>query len=590
MKLLNKSILYILPILLLVCTAFGEKSTDNGDFGDSNAVKGGELNLYSSEFPKSFNLFVNNAVDAADVFNLVYDTLLDLNPNTLEFRPLIAASWSISPDKRVFTFKIDPRAKWSDGKPITAQDVKFTYDVIMNTNNLTSVMRIFLSRFEEPVLIDDLTIKITARTVHFKNFNNLVTLINILPKHLYEGKDFNKSFNMDLPGASGPYSLSEVKDGRYYILTRRKDYWAQVLPYRRYLFNFDKIKYKIIRDENVAFEAFKKGDFDVFSQITPKRWVTETDSEKFKKNWIIKQKIYNHHPRGIRGIALNMRKPLFQDIRVRKALFMLLDRKTIIEKLMFNFYQPLSSYWPSLSASKPYNEPLTYDPVKAKLLLQQAGFNKLDKNGYLLNQKGERLEFSVLSIMDENVEKYLTVFVESCKAVGVKVNLDLTSWATLIKKMDEYNFDTVTIGWTADLFEDPEQLWHSRHKDEIGGSNLPGYKNEKVDALIDSLPPMFNATERNDVIKEIDRLIYNDVPYILFWWVDYYAVFYKNAFGMPKTFVPKYGSDNFNIENGIIYYWWYDPVKVKRLQEAYKNNTPLPPETENVYYDKLTGK
>ena len=129
--------------------------------------------------------------------------------------------------------------------------------------------------------------------------------------------------------------------------------------------------------------------------------------------------------------------------------------------------------------------------------MREAGYDRLDQSGYLVNKDGRRLEFSV-AYVNEDSEKYLTVFVEDCKNAGVKVNLERYSWATLIKKMDQYDFDAVTIGWSGVLFPDPEQLWHSRHADEPGGSNLPGYRNPEVDRLIDSLPPIFDVAKDGD--------------------------------------------------------------------------------------------
>jgi microcin C transport system substrate-binding protein len=553
--------------------------------GDPAAVRGGVLTLHTPEFPESFNSFINNEIDVDQVTSLVYDTLLDLNPDNLEFEPLIASSWKISPDKKTFTFTIDPRAKWSDGQPITAQDVSFTYDTIMDKNNLTSVLRLFFDRFEKPVITGERTIRFTAKTVHYENFVTLAGM-NILPEHLYKGKDFNKSFNMALPGSSGPYSLSEVRDGRGYTLTRRKDYWADVLPGRTHMFNFDKIIFRVIRETDVAFEAFKKGDFDVFSyytQLTPRIWVTQTGSEKFKKNWIVKQRIYSHTPWGFRGLALNMRKPVFKDIRVRKALFMLLDRKTIIDKLLYGMDQPLNSYFPNIGD----NTFVPYNPAEAGKLLGEAGYNRLDKDGYLVNIKGERLEFSILSTINEDIEKYLTIYAQSCKEAGIKVNLDLTSVATLTKKMNNYDFDAVRIGFTGSIFEDPEQLWHSRHAQELNGNNLPGYKNPEVDELIDSLPPVFNAEERNNIIRRMDKIIYSEVPFILFWEENYYMLFYKNAFGHPGTYVSKYGS--FDVRSEIIAYWWYDPLKLNKLKDAEKQGTALPVEPEVIYYDRLAA-
>ncbi len=555
---------------------FGAKTEP---FGSEKAIRGGSITLHTSEFPKSFNYYINNAVDSSIVFGMVYESLLELHPETLEFMPLLAKSWSISKDKKTFIFKLDERAKWADGKPVTAGDVLFTYNVIMNPSNLTSVQRIFLSRFEKPEILSERKIKFKAKTIHYNNFITLAGL-SILPKHLFEGKIFNRDFNNNLPAGSGPYILSEVKEGRYYILRRRNDYWGDILPHHRGMYNFDSIKFKVIKNDNVAFEAFKKGEFDIFTSITAKRWVMETNSIHFQKNWILRKKIYNYHPQGFSGIALNMRKPFFQDKRVRLALFMLLNREELIKNLMYNEYKPLDTYCSSIVKKPP--EPLVrFDPEKAKKLLKEAGFDRVDEGGYLVNKNGERLEFKI-NYVSEAFEKHLTSYVETCKKSGVKINLEILSWATLLKRLENYDFDAITIGWSASLFDDPEQLWHSRHADEVGGNNLPAYKNPEVDRLIELLPPIFDTQKRNEIIKKIDRILYKDVPYILFWQADYHRIFYKPVFGMPKTYLSKYGS----IYEFLVY-WWIDPEKQKKYKEAVRKRESLPPEDVEIFYDGL---
>jgi microcin C transport system substrate-binding protein len=541
---------------------------------------GGQLTLHTSIFPKSFNYLVNIATDSAAVFSLVYDSLLERDPNTLEYQPLIAKAWTISKDKKTFTFTIDSRAKWSDGQPITTADVKFTYDTIMNPRNLTSISRLYLGRFNPPEIIDDHRFKFTAKTVHFANLDTLALDFLLLPKHLMAGKDFNKAFTLSLPGSSGPYELSEVKEGRYYVLTRRKDYWADQLPHHQKTYNFAKIKYKVM-DPNVAFEAFKRGDFDIYDEIVPKRWVTETNSEPFQKNWIIKRKIYNSTPRGFYGLALNMRRPILKSLKVRQALMHLFDRKTIIDKLMYGEYIPYNSYWQSFFGPKA-NPDFAYAPVTAKKLLAEAGYQKLGADGYLVDNAGRRLGLTI-SYVVEDAEKYLTMYAETCKKAGIKVNLQRMSWATLTKLTDEYQFDAVMLGYNGVLSPDPEQLWHSKHRAEIGSSNLPGYQNAAVDRMIESLAPIFDSNRRLAIIRKIDRQIYRDVPYLLFWGSDHSKIFYKNIFGMPKTVFAKYGS-------GIIKYWWFDPVKAKKYQHAVRTKSALPAEPVEVHYDEMAQK
>jgi len=547
----------------------------------AGSIDTGQLTLHTSEFPKSFNAYVNNSTDASEVFNLVYSSLMELDDYTLEYRPLIAESWSLSPDKKEITIKINPAAEWSDGTPITAADVKFTYDTIMNPENLTSVMRLYLGRLNPPEVIDDYTVKFTAKTVHYKNLE-VVAGFEILPKHLFEGRDFNKDFNMNLPGGSGPYDLTEVKEGRYYVLTRKKDYWADQLSHRKGTYNFDRLRYRVMNPV-VAFEAFKKGEFDLFTEVTAKRWTEDTQSEHFEKNWLVKQKIYNYAPRGFSGLALNMRRPLFQDIRIRRALAHLLNRRLILEKIMFGQYQPLTSYWPSHYGKGEVANPLIeYDPDQARTLLKEAGYDRLGQDGYLINGKGQPVKFTI-SYVSEESEKYLTVFVEDCKKVGVKVDLERYSWATLIKKMDQYDFDTVIIGWSGTLFPDPEQLWHSRHINDVGGSNLPAYQNPQVDQMVEELPGIFDPNERIRMIKAMDKIVYRDVPYLLFWEADYSRIFYKNIFGQPETVFSKYSS-------GVIKYWWFDQEKVERYKHAVQQGQALPAEPVEIYYDQLVAE
>ena len=577
----NKKILFLIGLLVVIAVTIYILASQDLFVMKPGSVNTDELTLHTSEFPKSFNAYVNNATDASQVFDLVYATLMELDDKTLEYQPLIAESWSISPDQKEITVKISPAAQWSDGTPITAEDVKFTYDVIMNPENLTSVFRMYLGRLNPPEIIDEHTVRFTAKTAHYKNLE-VVAGFNILPKHLMEGKDFNKEFNMSLPGSSGPYDLAEVKEGRYYVLTRKENYWADQLPHRKGTYNFKRIRFRVMNPV-VAFEAFKKGEFDIYTEITAKRWVEDTNSEHFAKNWLVKQKIYNYTARGFQGLALNIRQPLFQDLRVRRAIAHLLNRELILEKIMFGEYKPLTSYWPYLYEKDEQSNPLMeFDPERAKSLLREAGYDRLDQTGYLVNEAGRRLEFTVAYVSEET-EKFLTVFVEDCKNAGVKVNLERYSWATLIKKMDQYDFDAVMIGWSGTLFPDPEQLWHSRHINEPGGSNLPAYQNPEVDRLIDSLPAIYDPMKRAEIIKKIDRIIYQDVPYLLFWEADYSRIFYKNIFGRPETVFSKYGS-------GIIKYWWIDPEKAEEYERAVKSRRALPAEPEEIHYHDYAGE
>jgi microcin C transport system substrate-binding protein len=274
-----------------------------------------------------------------------------------------------------------------------------------------------------------------------------------------------------------------------------------------------------------------------------------------------------------------MRKPLFKDVRVRKAICLLQNRRILLDKLAFKQYLPLRSYWPSANINPKENPVIRYNPREALKLFAEAGYDRVDKDGFLINKKGQHVEFTI-SYTGESFERYLTVFKEDCAKSGVRVNLQLLSWATLLKKADQFSFDTMVVAWSGELFPDGEELWYSKHANEPGGLNYAGYQNHEVDRMIDSMKGNFNAKEREKVIKKIDALIYNDYPYMLQWGANFSRVYYWNKFGMPKTVLSR-----LNDWSGALSYWWYDPVRAERLKNAMHQNKSLPKETVNVFYD-----
>src|SRR5690606_33365201 len=203
-------------------------------------------------------------------FSMMYETLLGSDPVTLEFQPHLAEKCVISDDKLTFTFHIDPRAKWSDGKPVTAHDVAFTYETIMDPKNLTGPHKIGLETFEAPEVIGERAIRFRAKEVHWRNLLSL-GFFHILPKHAFEGKDFNK-INFEFPVVSGPYRLGEVREGIYSRLERRDDWWLKDAKRVQGTGNFQTVEYRYYAEREEAFEAFKQRQFDFHAVYTSHIW------------------------------------------------------------------------------------------------------------------------------------------------------------------------------------------------------------------------------------------------------------------------------------------------------------------------------
>ncbi len=540
-----------------------------------NAVPGGVYNAWGFSFPKSINVWLESNSFADQIMSLMFQSLVELNSVNDSVMGNLADTWKISEDKKTFTFHIDTRAKWSDGKPVTAEDVQFYYDVMMNPKNLTSVYRVGLSRFDRPEVVDAQTIRIKANQVHWKNFWEAGGLI-AFPKHIWEKMDFNQ-INFDFPVVNGPYILGEVKKERSITIKRRSDWWGFAKKYNRFKYNFASIHFKFMEDQVKVLEAFKKGDFDIFPVYTAKIWADQTDFDQIKKGWVIKQRIFNHEPIGFQGFALNLRRPLFQDRNVREALCFLINRELMNEKLMHNEYFLLNSYSPDLfpNNSNPDSPLRHYNPEKARALLAEAGW-KVGGDGILA--KGGK-KFS-LTIPTQSVDlRHLNVYLEDLKKVGIDAKIEQLSNSTLVKRIDNHDFDMYWAAWGSGRLRDPETNWHSKTADEVATNNYPGVKDKAIDSLIELQKSEMDLGKRNEILKQIDNRLDKVIPYVLLWQIDHKRILYWNKFGIPKN-----GLDKFGGEEKIITYWYKDTVKEKTLAEAMQSDKSLPLEPMDVHF------
>ena len=544
-----------------------------------DAEVGGEVVVFAGQFPQSFNYYLDTNTFTAELFSLMYHNLISLHPVELEYEPSIAEKWSISDDKKSFTFWIDKRAKWSDGNPIIAEDVKWTFDAIMDPKNLTGPHKVSLEKFDSPTIIDKYTIRFTAREVHWKNLT-AVGGFEILPKHIFENKDFNKA-NFEFPVVSGLYKLGEVRESIFVKLVRRTDWWRKDYASSQGVGNFETIKFKFFAERENAFEAFKKGLIDIYPVHTARLWVNETKGEKFDKNWIVKQKIKNYNPIGFQGFAMNTRKSPFNDIKVRKAMAHLLDRRKMNETLMYGQYFLHRSYTEDLYGKDipcP-NTLVEFDKEKASQLLKEAGWIVNPETG-ILEKDGKPFRFKFLT-RDASVEKFISIYAEDLKDVGIELKIDKKDWAAWSKDMDEFNYSMTWAAWGASLFKDPESMWASKEADRKASNNITGFKNAEVDALVEQQKTLFDIGERHRINREIDQIVYNEFPYALLWNIDYVRLLYWNKFGTPDSVLSKYGD-----EQSIYGYWWYDEDAVADLESAIKSKSMLPQKPESIVFDE----
>ena len=560
------------------------------------AQPGGTLVYAGSIPPNSFNGYLDNNTFTAMVFALLYPAMLNLDTRTGDYGPGLADWWEISDDKTRYTFHIDPRAKWSDGSPVTGHDVKATFDEIKNPKSLTGQFKVLFSDVEKAEVDpnDERTVHFTCTAVHWRNFGNIGGTLNIMPKKLIdeakakcraEGRDealaFNDlNFNLHIVG--GPYFVSEHKEGRYLTLKRRADWWCFQTPSGQGLYNFDRIRIRFFMDQNNAYEAFKKGEVDVYAVYSARIWNAESVGERFEKNWIVKQNVHNHAPIGFQGLAFNLRKPPYDDIRVRKALAHLFDRRRMVRSLMYNSYFMLRSYCTDLyDVNHPcLNADLEYDPDEALRLLTEAGFRFNPESGKM-ERDGVPFTVRLLSRSTSDAV-YLALFKESLERLGIGLEISQKDFATWMREMENYNFEVTLSAFSSGLFRDPEAMWSSQYADVPNGINHPGFRDPEIDRLVEQQKTEFSLDKRNDIMRRIDAIAAAAVPHILTWNTDSTRLLYWNKFGTPDSVLGKYGD-----ELSVPVYWWYDPDSARELEDAMRTGAPLPGRAVEVYYDDV---
>jgi microcin C transport system substrate-binding protein len=548
-----------------------------------HAVRGGILRFAAFQPPKSLNGYIDNNTYTRQIFGLMYETLLNVDPVTSEFTPGLACRWAISDDKLGYTFEIDPAAHWSDGRPVTAEDVKWTFDQVMDPRNATGSSKVALGVFNSPEVIGPRTVRFHAKESHWRNLLAVGTF-EIMPKHAFERQDFNR-LDLDRPVVSGPYVLSAVKEQIEIRMSRRWNWWAGERLSTRHTMNFDTLVFRYYADNENAFEAFKKGQVDVYAIYAARIWANETIGEKFDKNWIVKRRVRNHRPIGFQGFAMNMRRPPFDDLRVRKAFAHLVDRETMNRTMMFNAYFLHRSTFEDLyDVEHPCtNELFRFDIARAKALLRESGYVPNPQTG-ILEKGGHPLRFRFLT-RDGSSEKYLALCNSAFREVGIEMTIDRKDFAAWMRDMDAYNFDMTWASWGEVIFRDPESMWHSREADRPSGNNLTGFKDPRVDALIEKQKTLFSITERNAINREIDARITASVPYVLLWNIDATRLLYWDTFGMPDTVLSKFGD-----ERSLLGYWWYDADSAAELKAAMAAGDLLPQRPVLVDFDTVYGQ
>ncbi|MBI1317347.1 MAG: hypothetical protein GC168_00175 [Candidatus Hydrogenedens sp.] len=449
-----------------------------------------------------------NPITSTDAYasyfdQMIFDALTDVDPVTLEPIPLVAKSWEESEDHLTYTFHLRNDIKFTDGVPLTAKDVKFTFDKMMDPGVDAAHYRSYFVNVTSCETPDDYTVIFRCNEPYWLHLIYLGGL-PILPEHIYAEGDFNDHAFARKPLGSGPYKFDKWDTGQQVSVARNADYWGIPEGHGGWI---NKWIFKVITDDNAAMTALSSGDLDLMS-LTAEQWVRRADTPKFNSQF---NKLQFYSP-FYNYLGWNMRLPQFEDKRVRRALTMLLDRETIRETIFHGLAQPMVANF--LPGTPEFNEnlsPWPFDPAAATTLLDEAGWRDTNGNG-IRDKDGVELQFEMLMINSSSeYERLATVFKEQLARAGIDMQLNLQEWASLIEKVHDRNFQAYMLGWSMPPFPDLYQLWHSSQADS--GSNYVGFVNEEADQIIEGVRREFDRGKRIEMFRRFQEIVHEEQPY-----------------------------------------------------------------------------
>jgi peptide/nickel transport system substrate-binding protein len=445
-----------------------------------------------------------NPITASDAYEsvingYVYESLLDLDNETLEHIPVLAESWTISEDKKQYTFVLKEGLHWQDGKPLTTGDILYTFDRARDPKVDAPHLRSYYKDLVDVTTLDERTVRFTYAYPYFKALD-MIGGLNIIPRHIFEKEDFNTHSAGRAPLGSGPYRFVKWDTGKEIVLERYPGYWGK----KHYI---DRIVFKIITDDTVALQVLKKGEID-YMGLSPIQWERQTGSASFDDEF---RKI-RYPSLGYSYIGWNQKRPMLSDKRVRRALTMLVDRESFVKNIWYglgtvvsgNFFVDSPDYDKSI-------EPWPYDPQAAAALLAEAGWVDSDGDG-ILDKDGVpfRFEFTYPSGSPTG-EKLSTLLKESLSKVGIEMSIRHLEWALFTQLLDGRNYDAVALGWSLPVLADPYQVWHSSQVRE--GHNFVGFVNEEADRIIEDGRSQFDREKRAAMYRRFHRILHEEQPY-----------------------------------------------------------------------------
>lgn len=566
------------------------------DYVNPTAPKGGEVRIGASGSYDTLNIFTAKG-DSADGLGLLYDSLMDTSLDQPSTAYCLLCEWVSYPDDfSSVTFKLREKAKWHDGKPVTVDDVIFSFKTFTTHN---PGLKFYYKNVTKAEKTGPREVTFSFNVKGNRELPQIMGELTVLPKHYwgdtdahYVPRDVTKS-TLVPPLGSGPYKISKMTRGSSMTFERVKDYWGKNIACNVGRHNFDQISYTYYRDATVALEAFKSGLLDYRAETSSKNWATAYNFPAFKKALVKKQEIQLKTSEAMQAFVLNTRRAHFKDPLVRRAFTLAFNFEWANKNLFYGQYKRVSSYFENTELASsglpsgreleilnelkvevppevfttPYKLPVNKSLRdfrkhlhKASKLLDQAGWKI--KNGVRVNTKtGKQLKVEFL-LVQAAFERIVMPYINSLRKLGIKANIRQVDTSEYIRRHRKFDFDIIigTFRQSQSPGNEQRSYWSSAAADKDGSRNTIGIKNKAIDKLIDHI--IFSKTRKELVAstRALDRVLLWHHYLVPQWYAPYERIAYWNKFGQPKT-LPSQNVSFLGV-------WWYDENAADALKKA----------------------
>ena len=569
------------------------------DYVNPDAPKGGTVKLQSSATFDNLNAAVFRG-DLAPGLYYTQDSLMLRSEEEGSTEYCLLCEWVSFPgDYSSVTFKLRDGAKWHDGRPITVEDVIFSMEVAKGKDPGTGLPRnpmlaLYYHNVVKGEKTGDREVTFTFDMKGNRELPQIVGELVILPKHYWTGTDASgkprdvAKTTLEPPLGSGPYRIKEVRAPERIVFERVPDYWGKDLPARRGQNNFDRLEFQYYGDRAVSLEAFKAGEYDYRTEGSAKFWATAYDFPALTEGRAVKREIPLGRPKPMQGFAFNLRRPKFQDVRVRRAFNLAFDFEWANQNLFYGQYARTSSYFegqelaatglpspeelalleplrdkvPPEVFTQEYKNPVNASPQdfrthlrEAARLLKEAGYKVVDNK--LQDNAGQTLTAQFL-VADEAFTRVILPYAENLKRLGIDASVRLVDSTEMKRREDTFDFDIVVglFGQSDSPGNEQRDFWGSAAADQPGSRNIMGIKNPAVDALVDKIIFAPNRDALVTACRALDRVLLWNAYLVPNWYSPNERIAYWNKFGAPAT-LPK-------LAVGFPDVWWLDAALAAR--------------------------